>query len=236
MRKIANLRYNRNMVQPNEALIRETSLERALATPSHPPPATPLDALAAARQVWIAGERLDMGALAARLGTSRATLYRWVGSRERLLGEVAWSFAAPLFENARRDAHGGGPARVADAVERYLGGAVAFAPLRRFIEQDPEYALRVLCSKHSPMQRRSVAATRELLEEEIARGKLTPPLELDTLAYLVVRIGESLLYNDIITGGEPDVAGAADAVEALLSAPRPRRRARRNARAPKAGA
>src|SRR5690242_2266002 len=68
--------------------VSSTPLERALRDPRP----TPVDALALARRRWLAGERLDMGALAKELGVSRATLYSWVGSRERLIGEVIWSF------------------------------------------------------------------------------------------------------------------------------------------------
>ena len=204
----------------------ETTLERVLAG-EHDVAVTPLDALAAARERWLAGERLDMGDLAAELGTSRATLYRWVGSKERLLGEVLWSVAERAFARARRDARGTGAAYVADTTELYLSASIGFAPLRRFLEQEPEYALKVMASKHSPMQRRSIAATREVLAEQVAKGALDPPLDLDALAYLIVRIGESFLYSDVITGNEPDVATAADAVYALLSAPRVRRRRRR---------
>jgi AcrR family transcriptional regulator len=195
-----------------------TPLERSLANGGDRR-ATPLDALRLAREAWLEGRPLDMGALAEQLGTSRATLYRWVGSKERLLGEVAWSLAQASFDDARAKARGSGPDYVADVVERYLRAAFDFAPLRRFVERDGEYALRVLTSKHSPMQRRSIEATRELLAEQAAAGAFEPPLELDALAYVIVRIAESFLYSDVITGSEPDVDRAAEAIRALLHAP-----------------
>jgi hypothetical protein len=74
------------------------------------------------------------------------------------------------------------------------------------------------------MQRRSVAATKVLLDEQVAAGALEPALETDDLAYLIVRIAESYLYSDVITGGEPDVEKAVDAIHALLHAPRVKRR------------
>lgn len=196
---------------------RETSLERALANAAEPG-VTPLDALRLAREGWLETGRVDMGALASELGVSRATLYRWVGTKERLLGEVAWSVAGPAWEEARR-IPGSGPDYIADVVKRYLRAAFDFRPVRRFIEQDPEYALRVIASKHSPMQRRSVVAMRELLEEQVEKGHFTPPLEPEALAYVIVRIAESFLYSDVITGGEPDVDKAAEAIRALLHAP-----------------
>ena len=196
-----------------------TPLERSLSGDGERPRTTPLDALRAARETWLEGRPLDMGALAAQLGTSRATLYRWVGSKERLLGEVVWTIAEAAMEHAVAEARGSGPDYVADVTERYMRSAVEFAPLRRFVEQDPEYALKVLTSKHSPMQRRSIAAIHRVLEEQTQSGALVPPLDLDSLAYLIVRIVESFLYSDVITGSEPDVAKAAEAISVLLHAP-----------------
>src|SRR3954468_17932201 len=46
-----------------------------------------------ARRRFLAPERLDMSALAQELGVNRVTLYRWVGSRDKLLAEVAWALA-----------------------------------------------------------------------------------------------------------------------------------------------
>src|SRR2546421_4173701 len=127
-----------------------TPLERALEDPAHAG-ATPLDALRLAREQWLRSGRLDMGALARELGVSRATLYRWVGTKERLLGEVLWTFAEATFRDALATARGTGPDYVAEVVERYLRAAADFEPVRRFIEQDPEYALKVIASKHSPL-------------------------------------------------------------------------------------
>jgi AcrR family transcriptional regulator len=206
---------------------RPTALERALADGA-PERVTPLDALRLARNRWLAGERLEMGSLAKELGISRATLYSWVGSKERLLGEAIWAVAETAIADARAAARGTGADYVADVTERYMTGAAGFAPLHRFIEQDPEYALKVLTSKHSPMQQRSIAAVRELLEEQVSDGALEPPLDVDSLAYVIVRIVESFLYSDVITGTEPDIRKAADAIHALLHAPAPKRGRRRS--------
>jgi AcrR family transcriptional regulator len=185
---------------------------------------TPLDALRAAREQWAHSGRVDMGALAAELGVSRATLHRWVGTRELLLGEVLWSYAEAALYDARTQALGSGADYLVDVLERYMRSALEFEPLLRFIEQDPQYALRVLASKHSPMQRRSIAAMRNQLAEQVQEGRLEPALELDDLAYLIVRVVESYLYSDVITGSEPDIGKAADAIAVLLhAAPTPRR-------------
>ncbi|SEL54363.1 hypothetical protein SAMN04515665_11458 [Blastococcus sp. DSM 46786] len=52
-------------------------------------PEVPPEVLRLARRRLLSGERLEMSSLAADLGVNRVTLYRWVGSRERLLVERA---------------------------------------------------------------------------------------------------------------------------------------------------
>src|SRR2546429_405880 len=95
------------------------------------------------------------------------------------------------------------------------------------LERDLEYALRVLTTKESTVQRRTITAIAGFLREEADAGRLDPPLDVDTLAYVLVRIGESFLYSDVITGEQVDLDNAALAFRAVLQAPRPRRPRRR---------
>ena len=164
----------------------------------------------------MAGERLDMQGLAAELGVNRVTLYRWVGSKELLLGEVIASLSIATFERARREIRGSGPKYVAAVVQRVLEGIRAFDPMQRFLDHDPAYALKVLTSKESNVQRRGVEAIRGLLEEQMESGALETPADLEDLAYVIMRIGESFLYSDVIIGSEPDVAKAGQMVRLLL--------------------
>src|SRR6476646_9378151 len=53
--------------------------------------ATPLDLFDLASRHWRGGRRIDVGALAGELGIGRATAFRWVGSRDLLMGEVLWA-------------------------------------------------------------------------------------------------------------------------------------------------
>src|SRR5437588_3572433 len=104
------------------AMPQPTSLERALDGGDRPT-VGPLDVLAEARERWSEDGRLDMGALAAGMGLSRATLYRWVGSKERLLGEVCRAGAQESWEVALEHAKGSGADLIADAIERYMSYA-----------------------------------------------------------------------------------------------------------------
>jgi AcrR family transcriptional regulator len=195
-----------------------TALERALSADG-PPRATPLDALSAARRMWLAEQRIDMGALATELGISRATLYNWVGGRERLTAEVLWSIAEATIAQAREESRASGPEHVAEVIERYMSALSEFEPMRKFISRDPEHALRVLTGSRTPFQRRLIDSMRELIQEQVDSAGYEPPLDVESLSYLLVRIGESFIFNDVITGSEPDLAKAAQASRILLLAP-----------------
>jgi hypothetical protein len=190
----------------------------------------PLDLFRAARRHWLAGDRLDIGALAAEMGIGRATAFRWVGSRDKLIGEILWSLFEPVMDAAVAGARSRGPRRLADACESSIRTVLEFGPLRRFIEQDTEYALRVLTSRQGLVQGRVIAKVLALLESEVERGALELPLNVNTLAYLIVRLGESFIYADVISGQRVDPADAGLAIELLLSGSVARRKAKPAAR------
>ena len=76
------------------------------------------------------------------------------GSKERLLGEGLWSFAEDGLAQATAAATGTGTDYILDGFERFNRMNAIFPPLRRFLEQEPQLALRLLTSKHSPVQGR----------------------------------------------------------------------------------
>ena len=179
----------------------------------------PLDALAAARRHFLKGERVDMGELAAELGIGRATLYRWVGSRERLLGEVLWSLAEAGVRQARERAEGvTGAERIARFAQHFLELTAASVPVRRFLENEAEAALRILTSKDGVQQQRLIREQEKLIREEVEAGRYEAKLDPADLAYVMVRIGESFLWRDLITGEEPDLVTPGRVVRLLLSA------------------
>src|SRR4051812_29902324 len=116
----------------------QTALERAVTAGEPRARVTPLDALRAARRMWLTDMRIDMGALAGELGVSRATLYNWVGDGDRLPGEVLGSIAERTIEQGRQEAGGSGPDYISAVVEHSLPQLALFEPTRRFIERDPE--------------------------------------------------------------------------------------------------
>ncbi len=156
-----------------------------------------------------------MGPLADELGVSRVTLNRWVGSRDKLLGEVNWSLAEISLRDARGQAGGSGADAVADTVEVFARTVLAADFMQAFLNRETDIALRILTTSRSDLQENVIGFIEQLLREELN----SPPASLDfaDLAYLVVRISESFIYVDMITGGQPDPAKIGHAVRALLS-------------------
>lgn len=177
--------------------------------------ATPADAFRRARRHWLKGERIHLASLAAELNIGRATLFRWVGNKDLLLGEVLWSLYEPLRLEALSATPGDGVDFVVGAY-RYINATLLhFGPLRQFINQDPEYALRILTSSQSTLHQRTVEANKRTLADQVKRGYIQPPLGVDSLSYFMVRLAESCLYSDIICGREPQEAELEDACTAV---------------------
>jgi AcrR family transcriptional regulator len=178
------------------------------------------DAVAAfrlARRGFIGGERLDMQKLAADLGVDRTTLFRWVGNRDQLLAEVLWSLGERTFTDAAARTGGAGPQRVADVMGAFVQALIDAPYFRAYLRREPERALRLLTTKASLVQHRMVGLVERLLADEQAGGELPHPLPLPDLAYLIMRIGESFIYTDLITGDPPDAGKARTAIAALLA-------------------
>ncbi len=194
---------------------RVTPLARRLDAPER---ATPKDLFALALDWWTKGERFDIGRMARELGVSRATVFRWAGSRELLYGEVISSLFESALATARQQSRGEGAELIAEITQRLLRLLVADEALRRFVQQDAEYAMRILMSRSSTVEQRCAASVRAALEEGVREGHIRPAMELDALAYVIIRIGESFLYRDAITGDPPDVESAITAIRILITA------------------
>ena len=201
-----------------------TPLARMLTAPAPAQRVTALDAFALAKQKWVAGERLDIGKLADELGVGRATVFRWVGSKEQLYGEVISEAFAQSIHYARRASTGRGAEFLTDVTRHLLTVLIASKPLRAFVKHDPELAMRIVMSSQSPVEGRVIAAVRELIEGEVAGGYLQPAIDIDSLAYVIVRIAESFLYRDVLTGDRPDVETATKAIGMVFAAQAKKRR------------
>ncbi|MGL3148790.1 QsdR family transcriptional regulator [Microbacterium sp. A82] len=170
-----------------------------------------------AREIFITGERIDMGGLAASLGIERTSLFRWVGNRDALLGEVLWSLATPTLaqaDHATADLSGGD--RIAGILTHFVDDLITAEYFRRFLRREPARALRLLTTKESPIQRRYVATVEWLVHRELGDEPLGGAIDPAGLAYLLVRMSESFTYADLISGDPPSAARARTAFRLLL--------------------
>jgi AcrR family transcriptional regulator len=176
-----------------------------------------LDAFRAARRTFLAGRRLDMTALAEQLDVNRVTLYRWVGSREDLLVEVIWSLAEPTLVRLRREVPLTGSERIVQVQTRFMDAVLTNPGMATFLAEEGELAMRILTRWDTGFQPRLIADAQAMLEEETASGALAPlPADLRDVAFAIVRIIESYIYLDRITGEEPDTARAEQIFRLLL--------------------
>lgn len=168
------------------------------------------------RAQYLAGERVDLTIVAKRLGLGRATIYRWFGSRERLLGIVIADQLELLIERHRREVRRRGvPGLLAvfDRINRSLSSSV---PLRHLLEQERGAAMRLLTASNGVVQPRAVASVERMLEAEVSAGRFEPPADPATLAYAIVRLAEAFLYNDAAIGIRGDHSRLREVQAALL--------------------
>ena len=173
--------------------------------------------VAGARRQFLRDGTIDMEELPHELAVSRATLYRAVDGRDRLLGDVLWSLAERTYEQARREVRSRGVDAILEISDRFTETVTGAGPFRRFLEREPQTALRVLLTPAGGVHERAVAFHREIFAEAFRGREDEVGGDLDTLAYLYVRLRESILYADIMSGRRPDPEVARRAVRALLA-------------------
>lgn len=194
----------------------KTPLSRLVTNPDAR--ASPLAVLREARRRWLRGQRINLNEIAEAVGISRTTLFRWVGTKELLMAEVMWSVYQPTLEQARRSAPGEGPDYIADVCRRTMTAVMESEPLRLFLQDDPQFALQVLTATRL-LQERRLNAMGELLREQFEGGHISPSLELESLALVIIRMTEAFSYSDLIVGRQPPVDEACKAIRILCGAP-----------------
>jgi AcrR family transcriptional regulator len=168
---------------------------------------------------YLRGQRVDVQAIAVELGLGRATIYRWFGSREKLIGEVIIRATEPVLVEARSGLAGKGGPGLLDTFDRF-NRALADAPaLRAFVEQERDAALRIIASGAGLVQPRMVELIAGLITEEADAGTYEPPVEPSTLGSAIVRLAEAFLFNDAVAGIRGDVDRLREVEAALLGVP-----------------
>jgi AcrR family transcriptional regulator len=186
----------------------------ATGRPGRPAAATREAALALARTRFLAGERLDVQAIARELGLARATMHRWFRTRELLLGEVMAELGEERLAVMRERVGGHGAQALLDSFDAFNRELAGAEGMRALLISETELGLRVLTAANGLVQPRMVAAVQRIVEQEVAAG-YRPALEPDLLAYAIVRLAEAFLYNDAAAGVAGEV-GRLRQIEAAL--------------------
>ena len=174
------------------------------------------DALRLGRHTFLAGERIDMSAVADELGINRVTLYRWIGSRDRLLVEVIWSLADRAIAASDRATKARGAERIVQITTMFIDTVIANPGMQFWLAEEGEHAMRLLTRHETDFQPRLIRAVEGLLVEEATAGRLDLPVDLHDLAYVIVRLIESYTYLDLITGENPERGTAEPILRMLL--------------------
>ena len=134
-----------------------------------------------------------------------------------LLGAVLWYLTRRAMGRAMGAGEGlEGSERIAAIARSFMRDVNRQPAFRRLLEYEPEAALRILTSKHGPIQQGVIEWTSRLLEQEEERGAIRLGIDRATLAYVMVRVGESFLYADVIAGRDADLDQAIAVVGQLL--------------------
>jgi AcrR family transcriptional regulator len=177
--------------------------------------ATPAAAFAYAVEMFRSGERLDMAALAARLGVARTTLYRWTGDRERLLSDLVWSEMRSLLAVIIERTPERGAERIERVADEYLT-AIANGGLQRFLAAEGAHGLRLVTDLSGGVRPRLVAMITRYIQREVDEGHYRPPDTPAVLADVLVSIGERFLHHGGDPAMNPDLETARRAIALLL--------------------
>jgi len=175
------------------------------------------DVVRVGRRQFLRHERIDVVAIAAELGVSRATVYRWFGDRERVVGHVLLSLASDTLDLAltrQRLAGAAGLSASLVAMLRDISGHPAF---RAYLETDPQKAMIVLTGLDSVVAGGLRARLHALILDECPEA-VGPELSAEEVAYSLVRLSEAYCYADVIAGRKVDVNRARPIFERILEA------------------
>ena len=180
------------------------------------PGATREEVLELARAHWLDCRRIDVQAIAAECGVGRPTVYRWFGSREGLIAEAMLGVFEQRVADARTAVGGRGARALLDTFDLIYRGLAEAPHIRTFIERERAVALPLMTSSDGRVHPRIVELIKRLVDAEVERGDYRAPTDTTTLAYVLVRLSEVLLFNYQADEVPKDVEHIREAMAALL--------------------
>jgi AcrR family transcriptional regulator len=197
---------------------RITKLQQALADLDLSGDSGPIRALRLGIRTFMDRERIDMSAMARELDINRATLYRWVGSREQFLVELIWFMTVRTLNRLDAEVNSTGPDRIVDLTIRFSEQVIENPGMKHWLATEGESAMALLTRAGAGYQPRLIAWTERMIEQEISAGNFSLPEGVDAyeLAYVIERVMGGYIYLDLITGERPDARRAEPLLKMLL--------------------
>ena len=180
-------------------------------------------ALRLGTSTFMSGERVDMSAMARQLDINRATLYRWVGSREQFLGEMIWQLTIGSFNRLERQVRSTGPDRIIDITIEFAGQVIDNPGMKHWLATEGESAMALLTRSEAGYQPRLIDWIEGSIDRQVEVGYMRLPqgVQSHDLAYVIERVMAGFIYLDLITGEQPDAKRAEPLLGMLLRETRP---------------
>ncbi len=166
----------------------------------------------------MARERIDMSAMARQLDINRATLYRWVGSREQFLVEMIWQLTLNSLNRLEEEAKSTGPDRIVDVTIEFADQVIANPGMKHYLATEGEAAMSLLTRSETGYQPRLIAWIEDSIDRQVSAGNMDLPegVESYELAFVIERVMGGYIYLDLITGEQPDARRAEPLLKMLL--------------------
>lgn len=189
---------------------RVTKLQIALADPTTTEESGPIRALRLGVREFLSLERIDMSAMARKLDVNRATLYRWVGSRDQFLVEMIWYMTAKSFDRIEREVESTGSERIIEVTIAFADVVIRNPGMKHWLAAEGEAAMSLLTRAGAGYQPRLISWLDDLIRRQVDTGEMRLPEGVDSyeLAYVIERVLGGYIYLDLITGEEPDAQRA----------------------------
>lgn len=202
---------------------RATKLQVALTDPDEPADSGPLRALRLGVRTFMRRERIDMSAMARQLDINRATLYRWVGSREQFLVEMIWQLTLKSLGQIERELDSSGPDRIISVTTEFAEQVIENPGMKHWLATEGDSAMGLLTRSEAGYQPRLIGWMEESIDHQVLSGHMTLPPDVASydLAYVIERVMAGYIYLDLITGEKPDARRAEPLLRMLLRSASP---------------